>query len=107
MSQSQVVSFRASGHFLNWIEAQRLDSESVSQAAQRSIRSINRGKSLTDEPQTSQNLSQRGSLPRFIERIHNAFLRKSQARLHCLHYHLQQVIPVLCLQTCLHIWLKL
>jgi len=33
------------------------------------IRSINRGKSLTDEPQTSQNRSQHGSLPRFIERI--------------------------------------
>ena len=35
------------------------------------IRSINRGKSLTDEPQTSQNRSQHGSLPRFIERIPN------------------------------------
>ena len=33
------------------------------------IRSINRGKWLTDEPQTSQNRSQHGSLPRFIERI--------------------------------------
>jgi RNA polymerase sigma-70 factor (ECF subfamily) len=33
------------------------------------IRSINRGKSLTDEHQTSQNRSQHGSLPRFIERI--------------------------------------
>ncbi len=40
MSQSQVVSFRASGHFLNWIEAQRLDGESVSQAAQRILKEI-------------------------------------------------------------------
>ncbi|MEG4349806.1 hypothetical protein QUA70_22660 [Microcoleus sp. LAD1_D5] len=40
MSQSQVVSFRASGHFLNWIEAQRLDGESVSQAAQRILKKI-------------------------------------------------------------------
>ncbi len=40
MSQSQVVSFRASGHFLNWIEAQRLDSESVSQAAQRILKEV-------------------------------------------------------------------
>ena len=40
MSQSQVVSFRASGHFLNWIETQRLDGESVSQAAQRILKEI-------------------------------------------------------------------
>jgi hypothetical protein len=38
MSQSQVVSFRASGHFLNWIEAQKLEGESVSQAAQRILK---------------------------------------------------------------------
>ena len=40
MSQSQVVSFRASGYFLNWIEAQRLDGESVSQAAQRILKEV-------------------------------------------------------------------
>ncbi|MEJ6485840.1 hypothetical protein N0Y54_31955, partial [Nostoc punctiforme UO1] len=40
MSLSQVVSFRASGHFLNWIEAQRLEGESVSQAAQRILKEI-------------------------------------------------------------------
>ncbi|MCC3410166.1 MAG: hypothetical protein JGK17_32495 [Microcoleus sp. PH2017_10_PVI_O_A] len=40
MSQSQVISFRASGHFLNWIEAQRLEGESVSQAAQRILKEI-------------------------------------------------------------------
>jgi len=40
MIQSQVVSFRASGHFLNWIEAQRLDGESVSQAAQRILKEL-------------------------------------------------------------------
>jgi lincosamide nucleotidyltransferase A/C/D/E len=34
------------------------------------IRSINRGKSLNDEAQTSQNRFQHGTLPRFIERIH-------------------------------------
>ena len=38
MSQSQVVSFRASGHFLNWIESQKLEGESVSQAAQRILK---------------------------------------------------------------------
>ncbi|MEG3939288.1 hypothetical protein QT995_14140 [Microcoleus sp. S36b_A3] len=42
MSQSQVVSFRASGHFLNWIEAQRLDGESVNQAAQRILKEVSR-----------------------------------------------------------------
>jgi len=40
MSQSQVVSFRASGHFLNWIEAQKLEGESVSQAAQRILKEV-------------------------------------------------------------------
>ncbi|WP_445244626.1 hypothetical protein, partial [Microcoleus sp. OTE_8_concoct_300] len=40
MSQSQVVSFRASGYFLNWIEAQRLDGESVSQAAMRILKEV-------------------------------------------------------------------
>jgi hypothetical protein len=40
MSQSQVVSFRASGHFLNWIEAQKLNGESVSQAAQRILKGL-------------------------------------------------------------------
>jgi len=40
MSQSQVISFRASGHFLNWIEAQRLEGESVSQAAQRILKEV-------------------------------------------------------------------
>ena len=40
MSQSQVVSFRASGHFLNWIEAQRLEGESISQAAQRILKEV-------------------------------------------------------------------
>ncbi len=40
MSQSQVVSFRASSHFLNWIEAQRLEGESVSQAAQRILKEV-------------------------------------------------------------------
>jgi hypothetical protein len=40
MSQSQVVSFRASGHFLNWIESQKLEGESVSQAAQRILKEI-------------------------------------------------------------------
>ena len=40
MSQSQVISFRVSGHFLNWIEAQKLDGESVNQAAQRILKEV-------------------------------------------------------------------
>ncbi|MEG4442122.1 hypothetical protein QUB47_07320 [Microcoleus sp. AT9_B5] len=40
MSRSQVVSFRASGHFLNWIEAQKLEGESISQAAQRILKEV-------------------------------------------------------------------
>jgi hypothetical protein len=40
MSQSQVISFRVSGDFLNWIEAQKLDSESINQAAQRILKEV-------------------------------------------------------------------
>lgn len=40
MSQSQVISFRVSGHFLNWIEAQRFEGESVNQAAQRILKEV-------------------------------------------------------------------
>lgn len=37
---SQVISFRASGHFLSWIESQRLEGESANQAAQRILKEI-------------------------------------------------------------------
>ena len=47
MSQSQVVSFRASAHFLNWIEAQRLEGESVSQAAQRILKEVSGASTLS------------------------------------------------------------
>ena len=40
MSQSQVISFRVSGHFLNWIEAQKLDGESINQTAQRILKEV-------------------------------------------------------------------
>lgn len=40
MSQSQVISFRVSGDFLNWIESQKLDGESINQAAQRILKEV-------------------------------------------------------------------
>jgi hypothetical protein len=40
MSQSQVISFRASSHFLNWIEVQRKEGESASQAAMRILKTL-------------------------------------------------------------------
>jgi hypothetical protein len=43
MSKSQVISFRASGHFLNWIEAQREEGESPSQAASRILKTLSTG----------------------------------------------------------------
>jgi hypothetical protein len=43
MSKSQVISFRASGHFLNWIEAQRKEGESPSQAASRILKTLSTG----------------------------------------------------------------
>jgi len=51
MSQSQVISFRASGHFLNWIEAQRLEGESVNQASQRILKEFS-GMSTPSTPST-------------------------------------------------------
>ncbi|MEG4857746.1 hypothetical protein QUB75_09035 [Microcoleus sp. K1-B6] len=56
MSQSQVVSFRASGHFLNWIEAQKLEGESVSQAAQRILKEVS-GTSTVSTPSDTNALS--------------------------------------------------
>jgi hypothetical protein len=46
MSQSKVVSFRASGHFLNWIEAQRKEGESPSQAAMRILKTLSVGEGV-------------------------------------------------------------
>jgi hypothetical protein len=57
MSQSQVVSFRASGHFLNWIETQRLDGESVSQAAQRILKELSGVSTALSTPASTQSSS--------------------------------------------------
>ena len=40
MSNSQVISFRASGHFLNWIESQREEGESPNQAVMRVLKEL-------------------------------------------------------------------
>jgi hypothetical protein len=57
MSQSQVVSFRASGHFLNWIETQRLDGESASQAAQRILKELSGVSTALSTPASTQSSS--------------------------------------------------
>jgi len=57
MSQSQVVSFRASAHFLNWIEAQRLEGESVSQAAQRILKEVSGASTLSTLSTRNDNVS--------------------------------------------------
>jgi hypothetical protein len=57
MSQSQVVSFRASGHFLNWIEAQRKEGESPSQAAMRILKTLSTGGGVDRFTDLSTNLS--------------------------------------------------
>jgi hypothetical protein len=43
---SKVISFRASGHFLEWLEAQRMEEESLSQCCQRMLRVISVGGEL-------------------------------------------------------------
>ena len=57
MSQSQVISFRAAGHFLNWIEAQRLEGESVSQAAQRILKEVSGASTLPSTLSTTNNFN--------------------------------------------------
>jgi len=57
MSQSQVISFRASGHFLNWIEAQRKEGESPSQAAMRILKTLSTGGGVDLSTGLSTNLS--------------------------------------------------
>jgi hypothetical protein len=53
MSKSQVISFRASGHFLNWIEAQREEGESPSQAASRLLKTLSTGGGVDLSTQSS------------------------------------------------------
>jgi len=61
MSNSQVISFRASGHFLNWIEAQRLEDESPSQAAQRILKALSAGATVETSTVLSTELSTRSN----------------------------------------------
>ena len=61
MSQSQVISFRASGHFLNWIEAQRREGESPSQAAMRILKAISTGGATGLSTELSTELSAQSS----------------------------------------------
>lgn len=44
---SKVISFRASGHFLDWLEAQRMEEESLNQCCQRMLRVLSAGGVLT------------------------------------------------------------
>ncbi len=43
---SKVISFRASGHFLDWLENQRMEEESLSQCCQRMLRVMSAGGEL-------------------------------------------------------------
>ena len=61
MSNSQVISFRASGHFLNWIEAQREEGESPSQAAMRILKAISAGDEVEVSTVVSTSMSTRSS----------------------------------------------
>jgi hypothetical protein len=61
MSQSQVVSFRASGHFLNWIETQRKERESPSQAVMRILKTLSTGEGVDRSTDVSTGLSTQSS----------------------------------------------
>jgi hypothetical protein len=61
MSQNKVVSFRASGHFLNWLEAQTIDDESPSQAAMRILKALSTGESVDVSTTVSTEMSTRST----------------------------------------------
>lgn len=61
MSRSQVISFRASGHFLNWIEAQRKEGESPNQAAMRILKTFSTGEGVDLSTDSSTELSTQSS----------------------------------------------
>ena len=61
MNKSQVISFRASGHFLNWIEAQRKEGESPSQAAMRILKTFSTGEGVDLSTNLSTDLSTQSS----------------------------------------------
>ena len=61
MSNSQVISFRASGHFLNWIEAQREEGESPSQAAMRILKTLSTKEGTGVSTVVSTNVSTRNN----------------------------------------------
>lgn len=58
MSESKVISFRASSHFLNWIQAQQLEGESESQAAQRILKALSAGATVEVSTAPSTNVSE-------------------------------------------------
>ena len=57
MSDSKVISFRAGGHFLNWIEAQKFEGESPSQAAQRILKEVSSTSTTLSTLSTAENTS--------------------------------------------------
>lgn len=61
MSESKVISFRASSHFLNWIQAQQLEGESESQAAQRILKALSAGATVEMSTPLSTKLSTRSN----------------------------------------------
>ena len=54
---SKVISFRASGHFLEWLEAQRMEEESLSQCCQRMLRIMSAGGELDLSTELSTSVS--------------------------------------------------
>jgi len=60
-SNSKVISFRAGGHFLNWIESQMLEDESPSQAAQRILKALFAGATIEVSTLLSTELSTQSS----------------------------------------------
>ena len=61
MSESKVISFRASSHFLDWIQAQQLEGESESQAAQRILKALSAGATVEVSTAVSTKLSTRNN----------------------------------------------
>ena len=61
MTNNKVISFRASSHFLNWIQAQQLEGESESQTAMRILKALSVGEEVDLSTKLSTNVSTQGS----------------------------------------------
>lgn len=65
---TQLIQFRASGEFLQWLESQQLDGESLNLTAQRLLKGQMEGESETSSASTAKLVSTPPSTPVYFEK---------------------------------------